>query len=37
MSWAYWEYDQGFGAFDGAAAAWRPEIIDALVPASERP
>jgi endoglucanase len=37
MSWAYWEFDQGFGAYDEAATAWRPELLDALVPAEDRP
>lgn len=37
MSWAYWEFDQTFGAYDRARQAWRPEIYDALVPASDRP
>jgi endoglucanase len=37
MSWAYWEYCSGFGAYDPSAGAWRPQLIDALIPASERP
>lgn len=32
-SWAYWEFDQGFGAYErGDVNAWRPEIIEALIP-----
>jgi endoglucanase len=37
MSWAYWEFDQGFGAYDRANLRWRPEILDALVPEVDRP
>jgi endoglucanase len=36
MSWAYWEFDQGFGAYDQARQAWRPEIYDALIPVDDR-
>jgi endoglucanase len=32
MSWGYWEFDQGFGAYDRDAGDWRPEIIEALIP-----
>ncbi|HRU29670.1 MAG TPA: glycoside hydrolase family 5 protein [Treponema sp.] len=34
MSWAYWEYSQGFGAYDLAKNEWRPELIEALIPES---
>ncbi len=36
-SWAYWEFDQGFGAYDRDVGEWRPEIIDALLPADAPP
>ena len=36
-SWAYWEFDQGFGAFDRQAGRWRPEIFDALMPVESAP
>uniref|UniRef100_A0A7C3EBH1 Cellulase n=1 Tax=Gracilinema caldarium TaxID=215591 RepID=A0A7C3EBH1_9SPIR len=32
MSWAYWEYSQGFGAWDPDAGRWRDEITSALIP-----
>lgn len=32
-SWGYWEYASGFGAYDPSAAAWRPQLISALIPA----
>ena len=31
ISWAYWEYHFTAGAFDPAANAWRPELLDALL------
>ncbi len=31
MSWAYWEFCSGFGAYDPKAEAWRPALRDALV------
>lgn len=31
-SWGYWEYASGFGAYDPAAEAWRPQLISALIP-----
>lgn len=37
MSWAYWEFDQGFGAYDRQAEAWRQELIEALLPADAPP
>jgi len=37
MSWAYWEYCAGLGAYDHAAAQWKPNIVDALIPAVDRP
>ncbi|WP_435009577.1 glycoside hydrolase family 5 protein [Tundrisphaera lichenicola] len=32
MSWSYWEFASGFGAFDKEANAWRAPLKDALVP-----
>lgn len=32
MSFAYWEFNQGFGAFNNAADQWIPELKNALVP-----
>jgi endoglucanase len=37
MSWAYWEFCQGFGAFDPAAGSWKTQLLDALIPVSDRP
>lgn len=37
MSWAYWEYCAGLGAYDHAAGQWKPNIVDALIPAEDRP
>ncbi|HYD39374.1 MAG TPA: glycoside hydrolase family 5 protein [Anaeromyxobacter sp.] len=37
MSWAYWEFDQGFGAYDRDNTRWRPEIIEALIPVEPPP
>ncbi|MCC6235131.1 MAG: glycoside hydrolase family 5 protein [Verrucomicrobiales bacterium] len=31
MSWAYWEFGAGFGAYDRRAAAWREPLLHALV------
>jgi endoglucanase len=31
FTWAYWEYQAGFGVWDPKAQAWRPELLDALV------
>src|SRR5262249_12475238 len=31
MSWAYWEFCAGFGAYDPMAEAWREPLRDALV------
>ncbi|MBM3274800.1 MAG: hypothetical protein FJZ00_06585, partial [Candidatus Sericytochromatia bacterium] len=30
--WAYWEFGAGFGAYDRDNAAWRRELLDALIP-----
>jgi endoglucanase len=35
ISWAYWEYSAGFGAYDPVAHQWREPILKALLP--ERP
>ncbi|WP_406608937.1 glycoside hydrolase family 5 protein [Agarivorans sp. JK6] len=34
ISWAYWEYASGFGAYDPEAGAWRPALIEGLIPTS---
>jgi endoglucanase len=33
MSWAYWEFCSGFGAYDPAMGMWREELLEALIPA----
>jgi endoglucanase len=33
MAWSYWEYDQGFGAYDPIAKQWRAPLLHALLPA----
>src|SRR5262245_23993095 len=33
MSWAYWEFGAGFGAYDRKASQWREPLLRALVPA----
>ena len=33
ISWAYWEFGAGFGAYDPAANAWRTPLLEALLPA----
>jgi endoglucanase len=32
MSWHYWEFIAGFGAYNGAANAWNPSLLTALIP-----
>ncbi|MFT6985923.1 MAG: endoglucanase [Psychromonas sp.] len=32
ISWAYWEYASGFGAYDADTGQWRPQLIEALIP-----
>lgn len=32
ISWAYWEYSSGFGAYNPETAQWRPQLIEALIP-----
>jgi endoglucanase len=32
ISWAYWEFASGFGAYDPATAEWRKPLLSALVP-----
>lgn len=32
MSWAYWEFGAGFGAYEPVAGAWREPLLRALVP-----
>lgn len=34
ISVAYWEYCAGFGVYDPAARQWRPQLLDALLPAA---
>jgi endoglucanase len=31
ISWAYWEFGSGFGAYDLSARKWRPELLNALI------
>jgi len=33
MSWAYWEFGAGFGAYNRGTGAWKGELLWALVPA----
>jgi endoglucanase len=33
MSWAYWEFGAGFGAYDRRAKQWREPLLRALLPA----
>ncbi len=37
MSWAYWEFSAGFGAYDPLSGVWRSYLLDALIPVSDRP
>jgi endoglucanase len=32
ISWTYWEFGAGFGAYDRKVRAWRPLILRALMP-----
>jgi len=34
IAWAYWEFGAGFGVYDRDAAAWRLELLRALLPNS---
>ena len=34
ISWSYWEFASGFGAYDPATGSWRDELLEALVPTS---
>ncbi len=34
ISWAYWEYASGFGAYNPEAGEWRPALIQGLIPKS---
>ncbi len=34
ITWSYWEYQAGFGAWDPQAKAWREPLLRALVPVS---
>jgi endoglucanase len=31
ISWCYWEFGAGFGAFDRAAGKWRGELQESLL------
>ncbi|MGY8637432.1 glycoside hydrolase family 5 protein [Bradyrhizobium sp. 14AA] len=31
-SWAYWQFDHDFAAFDSARQTWKPDILRALIP-----
>lgn len=32
MSWSYWEFCSGFGAYDNDARVWRTQLLNALIP-----
>jgi endoglucanase len=32
LSWSYWEYSEGFGAYDPAAQQWRAPLLEVLIP-----
>ncbi|HDR05699.1 MAG TPA: glycoside hydrolase family 5 protein [Candidatus Marinimicrobia bacterium] len=32
MSWAYWEFCSGFGAYNANTESWRPQLLQALIP-----
>lgn len=32
MSWHYWEFISGFGAYNGTLNAWNPSLLNALIP-----
>lgn len=32
MSWAYWEFGAGFGAYDRSTGTWKAELLGALIP-----
>jgi endoglucanase len=32
LSWSYWEYSSGFGAYDPVAKQWRAPLLEALIP-----
>jgi endoglucanase len=32
MAWSYWEYSNGFGAYDPVAQQWREPLLHALIP-----
>ncbi len=35
MSWAYWEFGAGFGAYDLKAETWRDDLLNALIPSEK--
>lgn len=37
MSWGYWEFSSGFGAYDPLAGKWKDYLLDALIPKEDRP
>ena len=36
ISWGYWEFGSGFGAYDPATDEWRQPLLDALIPPGSR-
>ena len=32
MSWASWEFCEGFGVYDRTQGAWNKPLLDALIP-----
>jgi endoglucanase len=35
FSWAYWEFNSDFGAYDPKAHAWREDLLNALIPRTD--
>jgi endoglucanase len=35
MAWAYWEFASTFGAYDPTADAYRPDLLNALLPMTD--
>lgn len=33
QAWAYWQFNHDFAAFDSARQTWKPDILQALIPA----
>ncbi|MGB9896107.1 MAG: cellulase family glycosylhydrolase, partial [Thermoproteota archaeon] len=36
ISWAYWEFCSGFGAYDPVKNKWREDLLNALIPPSNK-